>query len=78
MHSRNIGRFSFCTFTEAQEKQHKIQRVDFSFQKAPGHSYEPWLKENTLVQRNMLKEAAHLLMDRKQIQQESRERVLIS
>lgn len=78
MHSWNIGGFSLWTFTEAQDKQYEIGRVEFSFQKAATNSHEPWVKENTLVQRHMVKEAAHLMMARKQTQQESRKKVLIS
>lgn len=48
--------------------------VEFSFQKAATNSYEPWVKENTLVQRHVVKEAAYLMMARKQTQQESRKK----
>ena len=78
MHSWKIGGFSLCTFTETQDKQYEIGRVEFSFQKAATNFYEPWVKENTLVQRHVVKEAAHLMMARKQMQQESRKNVLIS
>ena len=78
MHSWKIGGFSLCTFTEAQDKKYEIGMVEFSFQKAATNSYEPWVKENTLVQRHVVKEAAYLMMARKQTQQESRKNILIS